>query len=223
MPPVLDDKVRKQIEDIFKQLRHPVGILFFQDDDCEYCDQTHELLTELAALSDHITLKEYRIETDPGFSEQYGVEQAPTTVIGGMDGDTFIDYGIRFMGIPSGHEFTSLIRDILMISGRDSGLRSETRDFLATLDRPIRLQVFVTPTCPYCPQSVVLAHQMAMESDMVEAEMVEAMEFIDLSDQYGVSGVPHIVINDGAGEIIGAVPEAELLQKIRQVVEDESY
>jgi glutaredoxin-like protein len=151
------------------------------------------------------------------------VQQAPATVIGGMDGETFIDYGIRFMGIPSGHEFTSLIRDILMVSGRDSGLSAETRDFLATLDRPIHLQVFVTPTCPYCPQSVVLAHQMAMESDMVEAEMVEAMEFVDLSDQYGVSGVPHIVINDGAGEIIGAVPEAELVQKIRQVVEDESY
>jgi predicted DsbA family dithiol-disulfide isomerase len=70
---------------------------------------------------------------------------------------------------------------------------------------------------------VVLAHQMAMESDLVEAEMVEAMEFIDLSDQYGVSGVPHTVINEGAGELIGAVPEAALLDKIRQVIADESY
>jgi thioredoxin-related protein len=62
---------------------------------------------------------------------------------------------------------------------------------------------------------------MAMESDMVEAEMVEAMEFVDLSDQYGVSGVPHTVINEGAGEIIGAVPEPALLDKIREIVEDE--
>jgi predicted DsbA family dithiol-disulfide isomerase len=68
---------------------------------------------------------------------------------------------------------------------------------------------------------VALAHQMAMESDLVEAEMVEAMEFVDLSDQYGVSGVPHTVINEGAGEIIGAVPEPVLLDKIREVIEDE--
>lgn len=68
---------------------------------------------------------------------------------------------------------------------------------------------------------MVLAHQMAMESDMVEAEMIEAMEFAELSDQYGVSGVPHTVINDGAGEMIGAVPEAALLNKIREVIEDE--
>jgi thioredoxin-related protein len=70
---------------------------------------------------------------------------------------------------------------------------------------------------------VVLAHQMAMESDMVTAEMIEAIEFPELSDQYGVTGVPHTVINEGAGELIGAMPEAELLNKIRQVIEDESY
>jgi predicted DsbA family dithiol-disulfide isomerase len=68
---------------------------------------------------------------------------------------------------------------------------------------------------------VVLAHQMALESDMVEAEMVEAMEFVDLSDQYGVTGVPHTVINEGAGELIGAVPEAVLLDKIREIIADE--
>jgi predicted DsbA family dithiol-disulfide isomerase len=62
---------------------------------------------------------------------------------------------------------------------------------------------------------------MALESDMVEAEMVEAMEFVDLSDQYGVTGVPHTVINEGAGELIGAVPEAVLLDKIREIIADE--
>jgi glutaredoxin-like protein len=223
MAPMLDDKTRAQIEEIFQKLHYPVGILFFRDDECEYCEQTQQLLSELAVLSDRITLKEYHIDNDRGVSDQYGVDQAPNTVIGAMDGETFIDYGIRFLGIPAGHEFTSLIRDILMISSRDSGLRGETRDFLATLERPVLLQVFVTPTCPYCPQAVVLAHQMAMESDMVEAEMIEAMEFVELSDQYGVSGVPHTVINEGAAELIGAMPEDQLLDKIRQVIEDESY
>jgi len=221
MSPMLDDKIRKQISDIFKNLNKPVGIFFFEDDDCEYCQQTHELLSEVSELSDRIHLTVYKISEDPGFSDRYGVSQAPGTVIGGLDGDRFIDYGIRFMGIPAGHEFTSLIRAILMVSNADSGLSAETRQYLASLDHPVLLQVFVTPTCPYCPQAVALAHQMAMESEMVEAEMVEAMEFVDLSDRYGVSGVPHTVINEGAGEIIGAVPEAVLLDKIREVIADE--
>jgi alkyl hydroperoxide reductase subunit AhpF len=146
MAQVLDEKVRKQIGDIFKQLRHPVGILLFEDEDCEYCEQTHQMLSEVSELSDGIHFKSYIISDDPGFSDQYGIEMAPGAVIGGMDGDEFVDYGIRFTGIPAGHEFTSLIRDILMVSGRDSGLSSESRDYLATLERPVHLQVFVTPT-----------------------------------------------------------------------------
>jgi glutaredoxin-like protein len=220
---ILDEKIRKQLREIFTSLQRPVSILFFEDDDCEYCQQTHALLSELSGLSEQIHLTAYTISEDPGFSDRYGITQAPGTVIGGLKGDEFIDYGIRFLGIPAGHEFTSLIRTILMVSAGDSGLSAETRDFLATLDRPVLLQVFVTPTCPYCPQAVVLAHQMAFQSEMIEAEMIEATEFIDLSDQYGVSGVPHTVINEGAGEIIGAAPEAALLEKIREIIADEVY
>lgn len=64
----------------------------------------------------------------------------------------------------------------------------------------------------------MLAHQMAMESDMVQAEMVEAMEFHDLSNRYGVSGVPHTVVNDGKGNVIGAVPETNLMAEIQRAV-----
>ncbi len=64
----------------------------------------------------------------------------------------------------------------------------------------------------------MLAHQMAVESDLVEAEAVEASEFPDLADRYGVSGVPHTAINEGAGELIGAAPEAMLIDQIKQVL-----
>jgi protein-disulfide isomerase len=59
---------------------------------------------------------------------------------------------------------------------------------------------------------------MAMESPMVEAEMVEAMEFPELSTQHGVSGVPQTTINNGAGTVIGAVPESHLLDEIKQAL-----
>jgi hypothetical protein len=65
---------------------------------------------------------------------------------------------------------------------------------------------------------VVLAHQMALESPMVEAEMVEAMEFPELSDRHQVSGVPQTTINDGAGRLVGAVPEEHLLAEIMRSI-----
>jgi Thioredoxin domain len=65
---------------------------------------------------------------------------------------------------------------------------------------------------------VVLAHQIAMENPLIQAEMVEANEFYELSMQYNVSGVPQTNINDGAGVVLGAVPEDHLLQEIKRVL-----
>jgi len=64
----------------------------------------------------------------------------------------------------------------------------------------------------------VLAHQMALESPMVQAEAVEAMEFPDLANRHDVSGVPQTTINDGLGHVVGAVPEATLVQEIQQAL-----
>jgi hypothetical protein len=68
---------------------------------------------------------------------------------------------------------------------------------------------------------VVLAHQMALESPLVTAEMVEAIEFPELSDQHRVSGVPHTAINAGAGSVVGAVPEDYLVEEIRRALEND--
>lgn len=64
----------------------------------------------------------------------------------------------------------------------------------------------------------MLAHQMAIESDQVTSEGVEAMEFPDLADQFNVSGVPQITINRGAGTVLGAVPETYLLNEIQKAL-----
>jgi hypothetical protein len=63
---------------------------------------------------------------------------------------------------------------------------------------------------------VTLAHQMAMESPMIQAEMIEANEFYELAMRYNVSGVPQTIINDGAGVILGAVPDEFLLRELMQ-------
>jgi glutaredoxin-like protein len=214
---LLSDDIIRQVQDVFDQLQKPVEILFFgSKKDCQYCDDTLQLVTELAGISDNVGLSVYDADVDAEIVRQYKVDKFPGLVIAGRDGDQILDYGIRYAGIPSGHEFSSLIHDLILVSGRDSGLGQETRNYLKSLNAPIHLQVFVTPTCPYCPRAVVLAHQMALESPMVEAEMVEAMEFPDLSDRFGVSGVPQTTINYGAGTVVGAVPEDHLLAEIRR-------
>jgi glutaredoxin-like protein len=214
---LLNETITKQVRQVFDGLKESVDVLYFgSKDSCVFCEDTHQLLEEVTGLSDKIKLAVYDIDDQAEMAKKYRVDKSPGMVILGRNGDTLVDYGIRFAGIPSGHEFSSLIEGVLLVSGRDSGLNQTTRDFLTSLGKPVHLQVFVTPTCPYCPQAVMLAHQMALESPLVEAEMVEAMEFPELSEQFGVSGVPHTVINAGAGAMVGAAPEEHLVAEIQR-------
>jgi glutaredoxin-like protein len=219
MANLLNTDTKEQVKEIFGQLDGGVHILFFaQESDCEYCEDTHQLLTEVAELSDTVELSTYDLEADAEIASQYNVDKAPGIVVAAQNGSGIVDYGIRYAGIPSGHEFSSLIQDIRMVSGGDSGLGEETRTALKDLTEPVHLQVFVTPTCPYCPRAVILAHQMACESDMVQAEMVEAMEFPELAQKYNIMGVPDTSINHGSGRVVGAVPEGKLLAEIQRVL-----
>jgi len=214
---LLNESITDQVRQVFGGIKEAVDMFYFgSKEDCVYCEDTHQLLEEVASLSDKIRLSVLDIHDQADMAEKYHVDKAPGLVILGRNGDERVDYGIRFAGIPSGHEFSSLIEGLLLVSGRDSGLNQATKDFLKTLTKPVQLQVFVTPTCPYCPQAVTLAHQMALESPLVEGEMVEATEFRELSERFGVSGVPHTVINAGAGTMIGAAPEEQLVAEIRR-------
>jgi glutaredoxin-like protein len=216
---LLDENVQTQVRGAFDKIQHPVNILFFgTKEQCQFCQDTFQLVEEVTALSDNLNLRVFDIEADAAVAENYNIELTPGLVIAGGDDDGPVDYGIRYAGIPSGHEFSSLIQDILLVSNRDSGLNDRTRAFLGELTEPVLLQVFVTPTCPYCPQAVITAHQMAMESPYVEAEMVSATEFPELSNQYQIMGVPDTVINHGKGKVVGAVPEGQLMIEIQKTL-----
>lgn len=219
MASLLNDEIKSQVSEVFSQLDQQVQVLFFGKlDECQYCDDTQQLLEEVTALSEKLDLSIYKLDEDNAIAQEYNIDKAPGFVIAGKDGDQILDYGIRYAGIPSGHEFSSLINDFLLVSGRDSKLGDDVREMLQGLTKPVNLLVFVTPTCPYCPQAVILAHQMALESPMVEAEMVEATEFPDLSMRFNVSGVPQTTINDGAGTVVGAVPPGNLMAEILRAV-----
>ena len=147
MATLLNADVIKQIKDAFAPMKESVQIMYFgQKENCDYCSDTQQLIEEVVEISDKLSLEIYDLDDDTDVAEKFSVDKAPGIVIAGKDGDTISDYGIRYAGIPSGHEFTSLIQDVLLVSGRDSGLAEETRDFLKELTEPVLLQVFVTPT-----------------------------------------------------------------------------
>jgi alkyl hydroperoxide reductase subunit AhpF len=144
---LLNDQIIGQVREVFSGLKEPVAILFFGSrENCEYCNDTRQLLEELAAIDDRLTINVHDIDADFDIAKLYRIDKTPGIVIAAMNGDQISDYGIQYSGIPSGHEFSTLIQAILLVSGRDSGLTPQTREFLKNLKNPLHLQVFVTPT-----------------------------------------------------------------------------
>jgi len=201
-----------------EHLRGPVTIDYFTRPDsklfmpgrqCEACDDTRRLLEEVAGLSDRITLNVHDFfgDDDPTVSTM-AVDRIPAIVLrGGARGR------IRFFGFPGGYVFAGFLEQLIDVGNGSTDLSPETKEALQGLVRDVHIRVFVTPSCPFCPAAGRLAQKMAVESDKVTADVVEAAEFPDLVERYRVRGVPKVVVNDSV-EFVGAQPEARFLKKV---------
>ncbi len=210
---LLNADTQKEVQSILHEMKEPVKmILFVKNEDCIYCKETQQLLEEVKELSEKISLEVYNIDFAKEKAEYYNIDKAPAIILenGG-------DFGIRFYGIPSGYEFGTLLQDLIYVSKKETELSPSTKDFIKKINKPLHIQVFVTPTCPYCPRAVLMAHQMALESEFITADMVEATEFPELANKYRVYGVPKIVVNEVV-QIEGAVPESTFISKIKHLV-----
>jgi glutaredoxin-like protein len=207
--PLLDEKTAEQVRKELAGLTSPVQLVVFtQEFECTYCKENRQLTEEIAQLSELVEVEVYDFVADKDKAEALSIDKIPATAVIGSE-----DYGIRFYGIPAGYEFTSLLQAIKTLGTGELPFEEGTIKSLKSIGQPVHLQVFVTPTCPYCPQSVVIAHQMAMASPMVHADMVEATEFPHLSQRYQVMGVPRTVINE-TEYVEGAAPVNMILDKI---------
>lgn len=133
---------QQKIRDSLATLPTPVTIVFFtQTLGCEGCAPTGQIVNELASLSDRLSVEEVNFVLDKDKVEAYTIDRVPALAIVGKE-----DYGIRFVGVPAGYEFTSLL-DAVMLAGRgESGLSAESKQLLAAVTETTSIQVFSTPT-----------------------------------------------------------------------------
>lgn len=219
--PLLTPKDREALErrfkkDLAKQVTitlytvRSAGLLVLPGRECPTCPQAQELAKELASLSPKLTLEVLDIYSQGDAVRQRGVERVPAITLS-VDGKGH--HNAVFYGVPAGMEFPVLLEDIIGLSRGLSPLRVDTRKVLRQIDKDVHIQVFVTPTCPYCPQAARLAHAMAFENPRIRAEVVESQEFPHLATAFAVRAVPKTVINRIV-EVMGAVPEKVLLQRV---------
>ncbi len=206
------ETTRKWVEKSFTKLDHEVEFLLFtaKKELCLACNEVEELAAQLAELSPKIKVTHGLLDND-AMRGEHQIDKHPAMLIHGLK-----DYNIRFFGVPSGLEFNPFIETVVAVSTGTIDLAQSVVDKLAGITDPVHIQVFTTPTCPYCPKVVRIAHQFAMINDKITSDMIDAMEFRELATNYGVFGVPKTVINDkvsldglvGPDMLIDAILEA---------------
>lgn len=209
---LINDEYKLKLKEEFgKILEDEVTILLFKDADpqCAYCNDTEKLINELNEIDDKIKPEIHKIGDD--VSIKLGITKGPVLI---MKSKHFKQGNIRYYGIPSGYEFRSIVDDIKALSTGKIELREGTIEKLKKIEKPINIKVFITPTCPYCPAAVGMAHKFAMVNEHITGDMVESYEFNEMAEEAAVSSVPHTTITDVEQPIIGAQPEEIFLDQV---------
>lgn len=181
--------------------------------ECEFCTETEQLVFEVAELSDKIEVEPREYSSDDEMVKDLGVDKLPALVL-----MSDAAKGVRYFGIPGGFEFSCLIEDIVDVSRNSTDLSEEVKDKVRSIDQDVHIQVFVMPTCPYCPSVVRIAHQMAIENPQhIRADAIEATEFPHLVSRYDISAVPTVVINDKV-QFEGTLPEEAFTEQVTRAL-----
>jgi thioredoxin reductase (NADPH) len=174
-------------------IQKPVEVLLFsQKFACGSCSNTAELLRELASLNQNIKLRVVFLEDEEKLAERLGVDMVPAILIRAPHGE----YNMRFFGLPNGYEFPVLLEGLAMASSGTTGIKERQKETVKKIDKRIRIKIFTTPTCPYCPTVGRNVFMAAVENPHINAEIIEISEYPQLSQKYDVKAVPKTVIND---------------------------
>jgi glutaredoxin-like protein len=211
---MLNNDLEKQLKDVFMQLTDDVTIALFTDKgSCQSCSETKDFMEELEPLSDKLHLVNYDLNENSDLAKEYNVQMVPSIVL--LDKDLHYN-GVKFNGIPAGHEINSFIPALLEVSGTSSELPEDLTKEIESFEKPINIKVFVTLACPHCAGAVQKAHKLALMNQNVDAEMIEAQTFNEISTKFNVSGVPKIIINDEY-ELVGNQPIEAFIEEMKKV------
>jgi len=193
-----------------------VKITLYIGKDCELCEPTKELLETLAELSKgKISLEIKELEDKEEIQKMFDVERLPITLIG-ENGE------VRYTGAPLGQEGWALLETIVTMSTQDVQIPEEYLVKLRNLERRIRIETIITPSCPYCPYAVLMANKIAIASSgKVISDVIEAHEFPEIAEKFDVMAVPTIILStepyQGKVFSIGVPKEKELIEKIIEI------
>jgi NADH-dependent peroxiredoxin subunit F len=164
-------------------------------------DELIQFLSAMAGVSDKLSLVE---------RDTQGLLRSPVSFLIEAEGD---DTGIRFSGIPGGHEFNSLVLAMLHASGRELKLDDSVKKLVQGVNDKLNFEVFISLSCHNCPDVVQVLNQFALLNPNISSEMIDGGLFQAVVNERDIQGVPSVYLN---GELFanGKVDAAMLIDKL---------
>ncbi len=185
------DQFMRQLKQTFEKLPHEIPIHMFVErgrDDI-FAQTNRQIVRAFRELTSKITFREYPLDHES--ARKWNVDRSPTLLIAPER------VNIRWIGAPLGEEGRTFLETLIFVGLGKSNLNDQTLKVLKKIDSPRQVKVFVSATCPYCPQQAVNAIRTAIESpDRVSVEIIDIQCAPDLADQYAAHSVPQTFAND---------------------------
>lgn len=186
------DAMREQLSGIFTKLTKEVTLLQIIDDTEEKSLELNSFLTEFVSMSDKLVLKTLKKGEEPKLEEEYGFDKLPSVVLLNDQG-TYT--GIKFSGIPSGHEVNSIVLAVYNVGSAGQPIEEPVVKKIQELPKK-KVQIFVSLTCHYCPDVVAACQRIASLNHNIEAEMIDIGVFPELKAEKKIMSVPAMIFDD---------------------------
>ncbi|MGL4980374.1 MAG: thioredoxin family protein, partial [Fusobacteriaceae bacterium] len=205
----LDEGIISQLTGIFERFTSNIKIVAILNES-ELSKNIDGFLTEISDISDKITLKIYKEKENPELEKKIKLENYPTIAI--IDSENNFR-GVKFSGLPSGHELNSFILALYNIAGPGQEISADLKTKINSVNKQVNLKIAVSLSCSLCPEVVTGAHRLAIENSNITAEMIDIFAFPALKERFNLMGVPALIIND-KDVIFGKQSIEEILEKL---------
>lgn len=192
-PGFLKEEKASQIRDVFEKMEREVTLVTIVDENLKKSVELIEVLEEITELGDKLRLEIYKRGENPEIEEKINADKYP--VVAFLDNEGRYR-GIKFHGIPGGHEINSFVMAVYNLAGPGQDITPEILKKIKEIDKKVNIKVGVSLTCHHCPDAVIASQRLAIENENIEAEMIDVLQFADIRTKYNIMSVPAIIIND---------------------------
>jgi len=205
---LLDANIVEQLKVYFDKIDEPIELAAFLNDS----DKSKELdsfLQEVDAISNKVNYTKKNFGEDKALEELAGITR-PTSFTLLKNGKKT---GVNFYGIPGGHEFNSFILAILGLAGLGKKLEGEQLEKVASVQKPLNIETFVSLSCTHCPEVVQALNLISSHNENITTSMVDSAVFFEEAKEKDIQAVPVVFIN-GEQKSVGAKTIEELINLI---------